>query len=217
MPVFLTLGVWQLNRAAEKEQWLGQADTKAQPLQPNLSLLQQVRFQGDAIRAPVFLLDNRTYQGRVGYELLAPMRHETGLYLVSYGWIAAPPARTELPDWQIPAGKLLASGLVRPWPENALLDSQDNVPHAQNQQVWIVQALDASWLSEILGEPVNGLIQLDESALLGQPIWQPVSMTPAKHRGYALQWFAMAVALMGMFFYAGRVSHDPTDSESTVR
>jgi cytochrome oxidase assembly protein ShyY1 len=28
-------------------------------------------------------------------------------------------------------------------------------------------------------------------------------MSPARHRGYALQWFTMAIALLGMFLYAG--------------
>jgi cytochrome oxidase assembly protein ShyY1 len=28
-------------------------------------------------------------------------------------------------------------------------------------------------------------------------------MSPEKHRSYAMQWFGMAAALLGMFLYAG--------------
>jgi cytochrome oxidase assembly protein ShyY1 len=31
--------------------------------------------------------------------------------------------------------------------------------------------------------------------------WSVVSTTPEKHRGYAVQWFAMATALVLLYFY----------------
>ncbi|BBP67889.1 hypothetical protein PHLH5_54300 [Pseudomonas sp. Cab53] len=33
--------------------------------------------------------------------------------------------------------------------------------------------------------------------------WPVVSMGPEKHLGYAVQWFAMAAALFGLFLYLG--------------
>jgi cytochrome oxidase assembly protein ShyY1 len=33
---------------------------------------------------------------------------------------------------------------------------------------------------------------------------EPFAITPIKHYGYAVQWFAMSIVLLGMFLYALR-------------
>ena len=44
---------------------------------------------------------------------------------------------------------------------------------------------------------------LDNSPGLEQANWQAVNMLPEKHRAYAVQWFAMLLALIAMFIYFG--------------
>ena len=45
--------------------------------------------------------------------------------------------------------------------------------------------------------------------------WPIVSMSPSKHVGYAVQWFALAAALLGLFIYLGihnarEIRHEPS-------
>lgn len=49
--------------------------------------------------------------------------------------------------------------------------------------------------------------------------WPVVAMGPEKHLGYAVQWFAMALALLGLYLYLGwhnaREKHHGSGHEST--
>ena len=80
LPIFLSLGFWQLNRAAEKKILLQQYEQRAQrPLQ-----LSDIKGEGKNYQYfPVvltghfdnqhsFLLDNKIYQRQAGYQVLTP-------------------------------------------------------------------------------------------------------------------------------------------------
>src|SRR5690606_42085213 len=61
-----------------------------------------------------WLLDNRTYRGRVGYEVVSLFRLESGAgaLLVNRGWIAAPARREMLPEVPVPQGLQRLEGIV---------------------------------------------------------------------------------------------------------
>lgn len=65
-------------------------------------------------------------------------------------------------------------------------------------------ALDTEAMAVQLGRPLaNRVVQLDDAspgALVTD--WQPIPVSAAKHRGYAFQWFAMALALCIWFVVA---------------
>ena len=59
-------------------------------------------------------------------------------------------------------------------------------------------------------------IRLDPGAAAYQADWPIVAMDPQKNTGYAVQWFAMALALLLLFIYLGiRNARDVDDEFST--
>jgi surfeit locus 1 family protein len=85
----LLLGVWQLNRATEKEPLLARLQievpfdqwTENQPLS-------QTEVSGHFQRKPVFLTDNKTHNGQFGYEVFCLLSTGRGAVAVSLGWVA---------------------------------------------------------------------------------------------------------------------------------
>lgn len=124
--MFINLGLWQLDRAAEKrareQAWeqmqtapaidyaeLADGAAADEGLQSHERLLmragQPVRLRGDFLDPRVsFLVMYQFYRGQPGFEVVAPFRPEgrDELVLVSRGWLPAPEegARPEIPPVQ---------------------------------------------------------------------------------------------------------------------
>lgn len=216
LPVFIGLGSWQLNRAEQKAQLSAQLEAgravQDLPAGSVPTLYQHYQLKGRLDGRHLWLLDNRTYQGQAGYELWVPMITDQGWYLVSAGWVAGTGDRQQLPQPVVPKAKQpwLAQG--RPLSQTVVLAETTSV------STWpqLLQTLDPKAMAEQLGwdEPL-GLLQLSAGQPgVGPVIWTPTVMTAERHRGYAVQWFAMAVALLLMYIYAGwRVSASSQPSE----
>ncbi|WP_196158917.1 SURF1 family protein [Reinekea sp. G2M2-21] len=209
LPLFISLGVWQLNRAVQKEQLLAERNS---PVLVGdainwqaLPLYRDIQFTGNAAAALPFLLDNKTHNGQFGYEVFQLYRHDASVLVVSLGWVAGSADRTQLPVIEVPTTLTQQPLTLRPEPVNPLFDVDTNPPPSAPSGVWIVQGLTADWISRVTGYNVLGFAQLHNSDVfgVGPVVWQPTVMSPARHRGYALQWFTMAIALLGMFLYAG--------------
>jgi cytochrome oxidase assembly protein ShyY1 len=104
--VFVRLGVWQWQRwrtsAAEWERFARGADA-LQPLGARtleeVALYQRVSVAGRLDGAHQFLLDNRSYRGQAGYEVLTPLTRADGrVLLIDRGWVAFTGSRAHLPD-----------------------------------------------------------------------------------------------------------------------
>ena len=209
LPLFLLLGNWQLNRAYEKEQLLTKAEELPLPLaQVNwreVTVNQRAIVSGRFLASPIIYMDNKIYNGQVGYEIFALLSTSDGALALSLGWLAGSPERSELPMVALPITITDALVMVRNAPKNALFDVAANEQRAQQPDIWVSQSLTADWLSQISGQTVLGFAQLLASDRLGvgPNIWQATVMTPTRHRAYAWQWFAMALALAAMFVYAG--------------
>ncbi|PTY37572.1 hypothetical protein BGP77_13830 [Saccharospirillum sp. MSK14-1] len=206
LTVFISLGIWQLNRAEQKAQLQASIDSGQQvELLPSGAvprLYQHYQLTGQLDGDHLWLLDNRTHQGQAGYEVWAPLLTDDGWYLASAGWVAASARREQLPHLELPE-------IRRPWLAQSRPLSQAVVlaeTELEHQWPQVVQAIDPVVMAEQLhkAEPL-GLLQLSPGqAGVGPVIWTPIVMTVERHRGYAVQWFAMAVALLLMYLYAGR-------------
>lgn len=213
LPLFLSLGFWQLNRAVEKEQLLSatalsplplsEIDWQSPPLLRTFSLTGRVQSQ------TIFLLDNKTLNGQFGYEAFGLVSTDDGDIAVSLGWLQGSADRNQLPAISLPVALSNAAMVIRQPPTNPLFDVDTNYPHETDENVWIAQSLTTSWLESFSQNNVLGFAQLQraEEFGVGPVVWQPVTMSPEKHRSYALQWFCMAAALFGMFLYAGLARH----------
>lgn len=203
LPLLLALGIWQLQRAEEKaelmEGWqdasaaVQWADSKAD----QLAIGQPVALSGryDEKR---WLLDNRTRDGRPGYEVLNLFVTPGGeRVVVNRGWIPAPRLRDRLPDVTVPEGEQRVMGRVADYPDPPLLGAAAGAPAGSWPRR--VQALPRNAAAEQVGmllPPV--IIRLADSDQPGayRADWVPALMGPRTHYGYALQWFSLAVALV---------------------
>ena len=214
LPVFIFLSYWQLTRAADKTA-LSQTWEQRQAQSPvdMGSLLERrgdevsylpVTLQGEFLPEQYFLLDNRISQGRFGYEVIAVMVLEgtNTAVLVNRGWIAGDSSRHSLPAVPVLPGWAVVSGHVYVPPGEPFLLADIDLPEGWPKRI---QALEIHKLAAALPQqmaltlyPFQVRIDADQTPAL-QVNWQIINMSPMKHEGYALQWFAMALALLIIF------------------
>jgi surfeit locus 1 family protein len=214
LPLFWSLGVWQLHRAEEKDSLIELRKTRAESAELMLDgaspPIDELRYRSVLIRghydsAHQFLLDNQILDRQVGYHVLTPLRLEgSDLHvLVNRGWVRAPAERTQLPEVSVVEDPVQIRGTVDRFPSVGLRLAGAEIPASG----WpaVVQVLDARALSERLGYPL-----LPYQVLLGpsQPEgyarnWKLAEVDPGKHLGYALQWFCFAAVLLLLFLWHG--------------
>ena len=215
LPLFVSLGFWQLDRADSKE--LRQKEYDAAPRQLSLSsdaesllrgrTLQPVKTRVTQIDSRYFLLDNRTREGKVGYEVIAPVRIGEGWILANLGWTAANQDRRILPQLKFTLElPLELEGVLSP-PEN-LIQLSESSPEGSDWPLR-VQFVDTELFSKLLELSVEPVLikvysQITDEVLPHQATLN--SMPPERHIGYAVQWFGLAVALAIWLAVSMRVS-----------
>ena len=215
IPLLAGLGFWQLSRADEKA-GLRDAFDAQQALAParladlanapreDLAYL-PVRLTGHFRGKEYFLLDNKMQHGRYGNEVVGVFELEDGmLALVNRGWIAADPARRSLPDVPDVSGQVTIRGLVYLAPGKPYLLAEQKFSEGWPRRV---QALEMDKLSLLFADEKGSMlfpypVRIDA----GQPgalsvVWKTVNAGPAKHVGYAVQWFAMSFVLALLYFF----------------
>ena len=109
---FVNLGRWQWNKgnlrakeAAAFAQGAGTAEALADRTLEQVPRFQRVNVTGTLDPTHQFLLDNRTNEGRPGYEVLTPLYREGhDTLLVDRGWVPFTGFRDKLPDISFAAG-----------------------------------------------------------------------------------------------------------------
>jgi surfeit locus 1 family protein len=193
LAVFVHLGFWQLERAEQKIELLAAQEQRAQG--PGRSF--PVALFGRYRSGQVFLLDNRVLNGQVGFEVLVPFADDASgqVALINRGFVAMGRTRSELPE--IPAlapdhGEAIGTVYVA----EGAGDAANMVAEGPGNTM-IVQVADPGLIADRFDAPVyEHLIRLAVDDINALPRHWPVTvMTPATHRGYAAQWFVMALAV----------------------
>lgn len=225
LPLLVTLGFWQLARAEEKRALLASHETRQNAAPISLTELEQqrdpahtrIRLQGQFDERHSLLLDNRQRNGQVGVELLQPFYDQpSGLWLlVNRGWLPWPDRRTP-PQFSTPQQplELVAQVYV---PPGASFQLQGDAPDKRWPR--LITLVEPQRLWQQLGR--GGLayeVRLEPGPAAYLAEWPVVAMSPDKHTGYAVQWFALALALCGLYLYFGwrnaREQHDEHNHES---
>jgi len=220
VPLMVSLGVWQLQRAQEKATLAAVFEARQQQAPAPLSALwyntaeslayKPVRLLGSFLPDKYFLLDNQVQHGQVGYDVLAILQlaDASGSVLVNRGWIAGDPARRTLPVVPMVAGPVAITGHVYVAPGAPFLLAEQQLDNAWPK---LIQAVEMAKLgpvvtalqgSKVFPFPIH--IHGGEQGALAVN-WQVVNMSPQKHQGYAVQWFALAAVLL--VFYLLRSSN----------
>lgn len=208
LPLTISLGFWQLDRADQKKQIL--AAQIAQQQLPPISTDQWREDKNNHLRRVVLqvslnadrylLLANRIMDGQVGYEVISLGYLTSGLsgpVLINRGWVPASLDRSELPLIQTPEEQQIVTGYYYCPEANSMIRQSTDYDGS-----WpaILYDLDDSAMQQIFDaaeRPLACEIRIDETSPLSfNARWEIVNQTEAKHLGYAVQWFLMAFALI---------------------
>ena len=202
--LFLSLGKWQLDRAAEKSALLAQFENDTPYAEPmDYDALQEFdrievsgRYQPDR----QILIDNIPHEGRLGYYVITPFQPATNdpLLLVNRGWIPKGASPAGEPDLIVGSDFTTARGLVGHLPRVAIRPGDAFVGDESWPRVALYPTVEE--VSAALGEDVIPRILLlspdDSDGFVRQ--WRPNVSGPMTHYSYAFQWFAMAIAVVAI-------------------
>lgn len=200
------LGDWQLNRAAQKADLQARLQQAARGpavaigrelVDAAAVLYHPVEARGQLDAERTVYIDNRVHQGSVGYLVASPLRiaGSDRYVLVERGWVAALPDRKTLPAVATPPGEVEIKGIASPGnPRLFELSSQ-----VQAGKLW--QNLTVDRYRNRFGIDLQPIIVQQHNALPDGLVrdWPPPSLGIERHRGYALQWFAMAFAILILY------------------
>ncbi|RZR47092.1 SURF1 family protein [Vibrio vulnificus] len=208
--LLVKLGLWQLSRAEEKSQLEIELQQRAlqapQPLLDVLNVEHAAAFSVTGVRVetnvapsalPIVLLDNQTWNGKVGYlayQVMALMDEPGSYLLVELGFVDGGLQRQSLPKVQGFREPLFLTGRLYQKSVNPLSDQL----HLELSDPIRVQNMVIADLSKQLNVSlIPTLFQPDNLTHWPYPQpWQPLNMGSQKHFAYAMQWFAMALVLL---------------------
>lgn len=205
------LGNWQTRRAAEKtalQTRLAQGMAAA-PLTLDGSAVDASRLEFHRVIVtgefvpnwPVFL-DNRPQAGRTGFILLMPFKiaDSNKFVLIARGWLPRNTAEHDkLPPYATPRGRVTLEGrLVRQLPRVMQLGTA-----APLKQGAIVQNLGPAEVARASGlDLLPFMVEQTGPSATGEGLqrnWPAPATDIDRHKGYALQWYALA-AMAFLFF-----------------
>jgi surfeit locus 1 family protein len=208
--LFARLGLWQLDRAEQKEALQAQltvgqeqtidltADNAA-----SLNRYQRVRVRGRYDAQHQILLDNMVApSGQPGYRVLTPLQQDNGTWiLVDRGWLPWGRTREPLPDVTVPADARAVTGQLDELPRPGMrLDDTAGT----TGDVWprVMNYPRREDIEQVLRHPVQPRIVLLDPAEpdgYGRVRNLTSQFSTGRHLGYAAQWFALALAVLVIF------------------
>jgi surfeit locus 1 family protein len=222
--LFTGLGVWQVERAGDKRAVL--AALEADAGQPAAELAATADLKAQAYRRVAvrgrflerqFLLDNRLFQGRAGFDVLTPLVLADGrVILVDRGWVPAGPGREPTRPVAAPSDEpVTVTG--RLWlPQEGIALGPAIAPESEPGWPRLTTRVAFPALAAALGRDlVPAVIRArGEAAWLYRPRPLEPAFGPARHYGYALQWFALAltVLVISAWAYWRRRRPDPEET-----
>jgi surfeit locus 1 family protein len=213
--ITLALGMWQIDRAHEKNA-LQDARTQQsakeavdgrtlrggpENLAQRIDLMhRRVVVKGRWLAKHTVYLDNRQMNAKPGFFVLTPLQvDETGeVLLVQRGWAQRSfTERSALPPVETPSELVEVQGHLAPWPSRLYdFGAAETGPIRQNldllayRQETGLKVLEVTLLQS--GGPSEGLLRE----------WPVVASGVEKHHGYAFQWFGLSglIALLYVWF-----------------
>lgn len=211
--LFGALGHWQLDKGLKKQAMVDALhDRAAEPelvsaahVPPQALEVRRAQARGTYLPDRQLLLDGQSNQHRPGYRVWTPLLLADGVtaLMVDRGWI--PQDRAGF-DNTAPAGTVVVTGAWRSLPEPGMrLEGTVNCP-TQRRFPAVVLYPTSDDVECLLARPVVGGLLLLDPELPGGFVreWTDFGVPPARHYGYAVQWFALAFAAGAIFFFVNR-------------
>lgn len=216
LPLFLYLGNWQIERAREKQRLQAEYDRRASDavvrIEPRLQTVEALQYyrveaRGSWEPAHQILIDNRVHKGVAGYHVITPLRLAGSdvRLLVNRGWVPIGESRERLPQTPAPEGSVVVTGIATVPSDKGFRLELPPDPRGRWQTVW--GYLDVKRYAAAVPFPVQPVVVLLEpqSPAGGfEREWTRLDAGVAVHHGYAFQWFALALALLVLYFLLNR-------------
>lgn len=203
----LSLGFWQLYRADYKRSLLKSIEQQQKLSPVNFNKISQISpglayrkttVIGEFDNEHQILVDNRFYKHRYGFEVITPLSIglDKPLLLVNRGWIPAKKMHKHLPKISAVMGNRRLTGFLDMQAERGFVLA--NTISADSAWPLLIQKIDFAKISEQLGREVYPVVLVvdEETNFAFKRHWHPVTMSPARHTAYAVQWFGLAIVLL---------------------
>lgn len=210
------LGLWQLDRAAQKTALhdaqmaqrqrppLAEAELPRDVATAQAQLHRAARLRGQWLAAHTVALENRPMDGRTGFYLYTPLQLADGsAVLVQRGWVPRDLAdRTRIAAPAPPPGEQGLDGRIALQPGRLYeLQGAGAGPIRQN--------LDLAAFARETGLPLRPFIVIQEDPEGGATPandgllrrWPPPAADVQKHHGYAFQWFALSALVIALYVW----------------
>lgn len=206
------LGLWQLDRAAQKLALQRAIEARAaEPPLPAAALARDpesaasqhhrhVRLAGRWRNEFSVYLDNRQMDARPGFVLVTPLQLDDGSAVwVQRGWVPRDPYdRTRVPPPPGDGGEVEVFGRIAA-PPSRLYD------FGGVERGRIRQNVDLDGFARETGLALRpmSVLQLDDGGAADglQRRWPQVAVDVHKHYGYAFQWFALCALITGLYVW----------------
>lgn len=206
MAIFLRLGWWQWHKAdrVEAQAQAFEARVAGRPLALGAALVDAadsqnmpVLVRGEYEAPGQFFLDNQQEQGVPGVHVITPLRIEGSdtRVLVNRGWVAWGASRATLPRVAVPTGTVQVQGRAL-WPQQP---KSRWVAEDSGASSELRMRLDLPALSQQAAYPLQPIVVLQDAQDASDGLvrhWPAPENKAAMHRGYALQWFLITLALV---------------------
>ncbi|MBC7702260.1 SURF1 family protein [Aquabacterium sp.] len=181
----------------------------------------RVVLNGQWLPQHTWLLDNRAMDGRAGFYVITAMQLKgpgpcaAQVLLVQRGWVPRNAQdRAQAPPFLTPAGPVQLVGRLLPELSRSYsLGADLALPSASSPR--IVQNIDIAALPALVGRAVAPTVVLQllpEASQAGQTFpdasgfplrrdWPAPASDVGKHHAYAVQWFALAALITGLYVW----------------
>lgn len=204
----IALGFWQLGRAQTKQalQQRIAEFAKGPPLRvgaeaPNVDelLLRKVEVRGRFEPRHTVFIDNRIYKHQPGYYVMMPLRvagaADDTHVVVNRGWVAAGSGRNRVPQVTTPQDDVVVIGTATPFSER-YLELSSKVAEGNIWQNMVLERYRQATrlkLQPIIVQQTEAIAGVDDGLVRD---WPPVDLKRNTHLAYAVQWFALAGAIL---------------------
>ena len=194
----LTLGNWQRHRAIEKQALRDQYDVASREtaiavtgalIDAAALRFRPVHARGEYDASRQMLIDNKVLAGRVGFDVVTPLKLADGAYvLIDRGWVAQGARRADLPSVPPPAGDVDVEGRIN-FPPLRYLELGGQTGHGP-----VVENLDLKRAAAETGLPLLPFL-VEQTGATGDRLareWPAPDFGIEQHRSYMIQWFCFA-------------------------
>ena len=211
IPVFISLGLWQLDRADQKRKL--HADFKERQTSEVININQdkiirnrtedmiwrKFQAEGNFDETVQILLDDQVINNQAGYFVYTPFKllNENVWYLVNRGWVATGNDRSLLPELSKSSEQVTITGNANHVPVSGI-----SLGKSADEKVapgfYRLREIRIEHVNDLVGEKLMPyVLNLDSESQHGYVRqWKMPGSGEAVNLGYAFQWFAFAATLL---------------------